>query len=248
MERDRGSRARGKPPPHLRRAYSPRRRPQRRSGHPDGTALTAQAQAECLQTLEQAGAITTAARARILAAFTAGHGYAEDADYSPTSWLIHRTKVTKAAARGHLGWARRAAAHPQVIAALAGGTVLSESMARAVCQWTDKLPESCRDAADAILVAAARARARQDDLAALAAEIYARSLPDPDDDPEPDFEDRKLRVQTTFAGAGVIAGDLTPECAAVVTAVLDALSAPMGAEDTRTRDQRYHDALEDAMR
>ena len=201
-----------------------------------------------MQTLEQAGAITTAARARILAAFTAGHGYAEDADYSPTSWLIHRTKVTKAAARGHLGWARRAAAHPQVIAALAGGTVLSESMARAVCQWTDKLPESCRDAADAILVAAARAGARQDDLAALAAEIYARSLPDPDDDPEPDFEDRKLRVQTTFAGAGVIAGDLTPECAAVVTAVLDALSAPMGAEDTRTRDQRYHDALEDAMR
>ncbi|HJZ28632.1 MAG TPA: DUF222 domain-containing protein, partial [Streptosporangiaceae bacterium] len=39
-----------------------------------------------------------------------------------------------------------------------------------------------------------------------------------------------------------------PECAAVVTAVLEALSAPAGAEDTRTREQRYHDALEDAMR
>jgi hypothetical protein len=34
----------------------------------------------------------------------------------------------------------------------------------------------------------------------------------------------------------------------VVTAVLDALSAPRGAEDTRTREQRYHDALEDGMR
>ena len=34
----------------------------------------------------------------------------------------------------------------------------------------------------------------------------------------------------------------------MVTAVLEALSAPRGAEDTRTRDQRYHDALEDAMR
>ena len=34
----------------------------------------------------------------------------------------------------------------------------------------------------------------------------------------------------------------------MVTAVLDALSAPAGAEDTRTKDQRYHDALEDAMR
>ena len=84
---------------------------------------------------------------------------------------------------------------------------------------------------------------------ALAAEIYARSLPDQDDDdPQPSFEDRKVRVETTFAGAGVISGDLTPECAAVVTAVLEALSAPAGAEDTRTREQRYHDALEDAMR
>ena len=57
-----------------------------------------------------------------------------------------------------------------------------------------------------------------------------------------------MRVETTFAGAGVISGDLTPECAAVVTAVLDALSAPMSAQDTRTREQRYHDALQDAMR
>jgi hypothetical protein len=215
----------------------------------DPAALAAQAQAECLQSLEQADAIAAAARARILAAFTAGQGYADDADYSPTSWLIHRTKVTKGAARGHLGWARRVMAHPQVVMALAEGTVLTESMARAVCGWTDKLPASCRETADEILVTAARAGARQDDLAALAAEIYARSLPDqPDDDPQLSFEDRKVRVETTFGGAGVICGDLTPQCAAVVTAVLEALSAPAGAEDTRTKEQRYHDALEDAMR
>jgi len=52
-----------------------------------------------------------------------------------------------------------------------------------------------------------------------------------------------FRVETTFAGAGVITGDLTAECAAVVTAVLESLSAPTGAEDTRTREQRYHDGL-----
>jgi hypothetical protein len=215
----------------------------------DPAALATQAQAECLQSLEQADAIATAARARILAAFTAGHGYADDADYSPTSWLIHRTKVTKGAARGHLGWAGRVLAHPQVVMALAEGTVLTESMARAICGWTDKLPASCRETADEILVTAARAGARQDDLAALAAEIYARSLPDQqDNDPQLSFEDRKVRVETTFGGAGLMTGDLSPECAAVVTAVLEALSAPAGAEDTRTREQRYHDALEDAMR
>jgi hypothetical protein len=214
----------------------------------DPTAMAVQSQAECLQALEQGDAMSTAARARILGAFTAGQGYSADADYSPTSWLIHRTKVTKGAARGHLGWAGRTSTHPHVLNALAEGTVVSESMARIICQWTDKLPEACRRAADEILIAAAWAGGRQEDLAALAAEIYARSLSEGEDDPEPRFEDRRVRVETTFDGAGVIAGDLTPECAAVITAVLESLSAPAGAEDTRTRDQRYHDALAEAMR
>jgi Domain of unknown function (DUF222) len=215
----------------------------------DPTALAVQAQAECLLALEQGDAMSTAARARILAAFTAGQGYSADADYSPTSWLIHRTGITKGAARGHRAWARRAVTHPLVVAALAEGTALTEPIARAICGWTDKLLPSCWDAADEILIGAARSGASQGDLAGLAAEIYARSLPDaPDDDLLPNFEDRRVRTQTTFGGAGVITGDLTPECAAVVTTVLDALSAPAGSEDTRTKDQRYHDALHDAMR
>ena len=214
----------------------------------DPTAMAAAAQAQCLQALEQGDAISTAARARILAAFTAGQGYSADADSSPTSWLIHRTRITKGAARGHLAWSRRTSAHPHVVAVLAEGTPLTESMARTICQWTDRLPVGCQETADKILVAAAQAGARKEDLASLAAEIYARSRPEDDDNPEPDFEDRQLRIETTFAGAGVITGDLTPECAAVVTAVLDALSAPVGAEDTRSREQRYHDALEEAMR
>src|ERR1700729_3956398 len=217
---------------------------------PDPTALATQAQAEGLQVLEQGDAIATAARAWILAAFTAGQGYADDADYSPAAWLIHRTKVTKGAARGHVGWSRRTVTHPGIVAALAEGTVLTESMARTVCRWTGKLPETCRDTADDILVTAARSGAREEDLAALAAEIYERSLPDQQDDGdlELSFEDRRVRVETTFGGAGVIRGDLTPECAAVITAVLESLSAPAGAEDTRSREQRYHDGLQEAMR
>jgi hypothetical protein len=214
----------------------------------DPTAMGAQAQAECLRALERADAVSTAARAGILRAFTAGHGYAADADYSPRAWLIHRTRVTKGAAAAHTAWARRATAHPQVVAELAEGNVLTESMARTICRWSDKLPEDCRAAADAILVAAARAGADQQGLFELAAEIYARSLPDTSGDDDQTFEDRSVRLETTFGGAGVITGDLTPECTAVVTAVLESLSAPMGADDTRTREQRYHDALEEAMR
>jgi len=57
-----------------------------------------------------------------------------------------------------------------------------------------------------------------------------------------------VKLATTFGGAGVIHGDLTPECAEVVGRVLDALGAPAGKEDDRTKDQRYHDALAEAMR
>ena len=81
----------------------------------------------------------------------------------------------------------------------------------------------------------------------LFAEMYERARADlPDRDPDRDFADRGVRLQTTFQGAGVLNGDLAPECAAVVGAVLDALSAPAGAEDTRTQEQRYHDALHEA--
>jgi hypothetical protein len=214
----------------------------------DATQLGTDVQARCLQMLEQADAMGTAARASILAAFTAGQGYSADADYSPKAWLINKTRITKGAAVAHAAWARRAAAHPKIAAALAAGQ-MSESIARTICQWTDKLPEDCRDAADEILVAAATAGMDLRDLAALAWEIIDRSRPDtPDSDPDDGFDDRSVKLETTFQGSGVLHGDLTPECAAVVGAVLDALSAPAGAEDTRSHAQRYHDALEEAMR
>jgi hypothetical protein len=191
----------------------------------DATALAAAEQAGCLQALEQAMAISTAAHASFLSAFTHGQGYADDADYSPRAWLIHKTRVSKSAAVARTAWGRRAATHPRVVAALATGE-LSESYGRTIYVWTDKLPEDCREAADTILLSAAQAGMDLRDLAGLAAEIYERSRPDlPDEDPARAFEDRGVRLVTTFQGAGVLHGDLTPECAAVVTAVLDALSA-----------------------
>jgi hypothetical protein len=87
------------------------------------------------------------------------------------------------------------------------------------------------------------------DLAGLFAEIYERSRSQlPDEDPGHASEERAVRLETTFDGAGVLNGDLTPECAAIVGAVLDALSTPARAEDTRTHAQRCHDALQEAMR
>jgi Domain of unknown function (DUF222) len=213
----------------------------------DATEMPTEEQAQSMQTLEHIHAMITAARSVILAAFIAAQGHHADADYSPRAWLRNRLRVTKGTATAYTSWARRTATHPRVIAALAAEEV-SESIARTLCDWTDKLPKDCRDAADAVLLGAARSGAGEGDLAVLAAEIYARSLTQPDDDgPADGFDDRSVRVETTFAGAGVIAGDLTSQCAALVRAVLDALSAQAGADDTRTHEQRYHDALQDAM-
>ena len=48
---------------------------------------------------------------------------------------MHKTGVTRgAAASGHAAWARRAAAHPQVVAAL--GLLADPGVyGRAICQW-----------------------------------------------------------------------------------------------------------------
>ncbi len=142
----------------------------------DATAMAAEEQAGCLQALEQATAMGTAARASILAAFTSGQGYAADADYSPRAWLIHKTRITKGAAVGHTAWARRVAAHPQVVAALAAGE-LSESFGRAICTWTGTLPQDCRQTADDILLAAAAAGMGLPELAGLAWQILDRYRP-----------------------------------------------------------------------
>jgi hypothetical protein len=83
----------------------------------------------------------------------------------------------------------------------------------------------------------------------LAAEILARCRPaEPDQDPDDGFDDRSVTIQTTFQGAGVLHGDLTPECASIVGTVLDALGGLAGTGDNRSREQRYHDALHEAMR
>jgi Domain of unknown function (DUF222) len=222
----------------------------------DVTRLTAAERAACLRGLEHADSAATAARTSMLGAFTASQDYVDDGDYSPFSWLVHRTQVTRGTAADHTGWVKRSAAHLAVHAALAAEAI-STSYAREICRWTGKLPEDARAAADEILLAAAASGLELEDLAALAAQMYEKSRQDKpgtgdgdgeDGDPVGGFDDRAVNLATTFGGAGVIRGDLTPECAEFVQTVLDALSAPASSDDDRSHEQRYHDALQEAMR
>jgi hypothetical protein len=74
-------------------------------------------------------------------------------------------------------------------------------------------------------------------------EGWRQQQPAPDD-PDDGFDDRYVQAGTTFGGAGVIRGNLTPGCAAAVRAVLEALGKKAGPEDDRTEGKRFHDALQ----
>ena len=190
----------------------------------DATAMAAGTQARCLQMLEQAHSMGTAARSSILAAFTSGQGYAADADYSPRAWLIHKTRITGAAV-AHTAWARRAAAHPLVAAVLAAGEISESSPGRSAAGRT-----APRIAGRPRHDPGRRSQFRIDlrDLAASPARSTPVPRTPPDDGPDDGFG-TALKLETTFAGAGVLTGDLTPECGSIVATVLDALSAPAGA-------------------
>jgi hypothetical protein len=212
----------------------------------DARSLPAGTQAGLLRGLAGVEAVHTAARARVLAAFCAGGAYELDGCRSPRSWLAWQTRVTSGAAGGAIGWMRRLGAHPRVAGALAAEEI-SESWARKICDWTDALPEEHRDRADQILLAAAAGGADLADLAGLAEEILARCAR-PDADGDDGFTRRGVSLDLHYRGAGKLSGNLTPECAAALTAVMDALGKRVGPEDDRTVAQRRHDALEEACR
>jgi Domain of unknown function (DUF222)/HNH endonuclease len=213
----------------------------------DTASLPSAAQAETLRALERAGAKHTAARARVLAAFAGQAAYEDDGQGSARAWLRWQTRITTGAAAGAVGWARRIAAHPVIGDALAAGE-LSESWARQLCAWSDRLPLGTQSGADEILAAAARGGVDLAGLAGLAQEMYERSHDGRGDDGDDGFADRAVWLDTTLGGAGRLTGDLTPGCAAALTAVLESLAKRAGPEDVRTAAQRRHDALAEACR
>jgi hypothetical protein len=212
----------------------------------DAAELPAEALGQYIRGLVQADAVLAAALAPMLAAYDAKDGHLADGQRSLGAWLVHVARVT----RGQAAQFRAMRALPRDHEPLLAGLrtrALTTSQALQLARWTREIPAEFRGQAEEILVAAARAGADLRALAQICAEILSRTVP-PDPDGRDPGLDRALFLDTTLDGAGVLRGDLTPECAAMVQAVLDALSAPAGGGDLRTRPQRYHDALAEAMK
>jgi hypothetical protein len=115
----------------------------------------AEALAGCLRALGRAEAVHVAAQSRVLAAFNARGGFEADGQVTAKAWLKWQARITTGAAGEAAGWMRRLAVHSRVGAALGAGQV-SVSFARLVCDWPELLAPELRDAADEILLAAAR--------------------------------------------------------------------------------------------
>ena len=214
----------------------------------DTAALPGPAAADQLRALERHDAIEAAVRGRLLEVFDARDAHLADGQRTTRTWLVHTTRVTRAQAAEYQALQALARDHQVLLGALAEGWVLTKSEALQLARWTRAIPDEYRGKAEDILVGAARAGVDLRGLAAICAEIRAQTAePDPDNDQDPRL-DRGVSLDTTFEGAGVLHGDMTPDCTAMVQAVLDALSAPAGGGDLRTRPQRYHDALAEAMK
>jgi hypothetical protein len=213
---------------------------------PAGEAVDGAAAGGVLEALAGTGAKHSAAWMRFLSRFDAAGGHDGDGYATSAAWLAGKCRITRQAAKGTVGKMRQLAGHQPVAGALAAGQI-SESWASEVTRWTSRLPAEMREGTDQILLDAAAAGAELKDLKLLADaawEQWKSQRPDPDDDDD-GFDDRFVRLGTTMDGAGRLTGNLTPECAAAVQSVLEALGKKRGKEDTRTAAQRFHDALQE---
>jgi len=210
----------------------------------DAGELEAAALGEALVSVGEIQTKLAVAYAEFLFRFDARDGHDADGYATSSAWLAALGKLSKRDAKAVMRRMRVIAGHPLLGRGMAQGEI-SESWAREILSWLRKLPEELRDGTEKILAEAAAGGASLEDLATITAHALAQWEADhPDEDPEGGFPDRFLQIETTFAGAGVIRGDLTPECAAAVTAVLEALGKKAGPEDLRSQPQRFHDALQ----
>ena len=216
---------------------------------PAAAALQGPARGEALEALGAITSLLGAAHNGLLRRFDADYGHDADGYASSAAWLAAKNRLGRKDAKAAVRQMRLLARHPVLDAATATGG-LTVSWAREIAGWTGRIDhEELQTEADKILVDAAPAGADLDDLkliAQAAYEAWRAQEPDPEEDPRGrGFGDRSLYLETTLDGAGRISGDLTPECAAAVTAVIEALGKPRGPEDFRSAAQRYHDALQE---
>jgi hypothetical protein len=211
----------------------------------DAASLPAPVVADVLRTLEKTDAVEAVARGRLLWLLDMEHGYEADGYGSVANWVRFGTRVTKGQKDAHIGLMKDRNRHRPFERGMLDGH-LTVSVARRLGKITAKIEED-KDRAfvDECLVTAASNGASEHDLVVIANAAVERLAPP---DPDQPYKDRSLKLDTTFEGAGVLRGELTPECSAMLGAVLSRLARKLGKEDSRNQLERNHDALQEMCR
>ena len=200
---------------------------------------------ELLIALGEVQAKLTAAHAAVLRRFDAANAHDADGYGSSSSWLAARAGMSKKGARAAVRQMRQLGESAAARRTRSAAGDITDSLAFTIADWTRKLPapDARRDRPHPAGGRRGRGvRRRPGRHRRVRDRDVARTAARPDD---PDPDDRvRAALAPRSAAPGCIRGDLTPECATAVRAVLEALGKKAGPEDDRTEGQRFHDALQ----
>ena len=213
---------------------------------PAAAGLDGAACGEVLLALGGIQAKLAAAYAGFLRRFDAASAHDADGYGSSSAWLAARAQLTKRDARAAVRQMRQFGQRKHLAEALAAGAITGSWAAAIAGLDAGSSPRTCATRPTGSC-STPRRRARRwmtwPRSPPARSSSWRQQQPDPDH-PDDGFDDRYVQVGTTFGGAGVIRGNLTPQCAAAVRAVVEALGKKAGPEDDRTEGKRFHDALQ----
>lgn len=159
------------------------------------------------------------------------------------SWLVEEQQVNPGEATKRMRVARALPTHPLMEKSFAAGEIGLDH-ANAICRATAAVPPEFREIVEATLVDLARNCPASD----LGGEVERLLIacgvePSSDEAHAKRMNRRGLRIARTFDGMRSVSGMLTPEVAEALEIALGVLSQQNGDDDTRTHEQRQHDAV-----
>jgi len=159
------------------------------------------------------------------------------------SWLIEEQHLNPGEASKRMRVARALPAHPYVDKASATGEISLEH-ANAICRATAAVPPEFREIVETTLVEIARHCSPCDLGDEIEKLLIACGVESSSDEAHAKRMNRRgLRIDRTFNGMRAVSGLLTPDVAEAFEIAIGALSAKAGDDDTRTFEQRQHDAV-----
>ena len=159
------------------------------------------------------------------------------------SWLIEEQNLNPGEATKRMRVARALPTHPYLDKACAEGEISLEH-ANAICRATAAVPPEFREIVETTLVDISRHCAPCDLGDEIEKLLIACGVDNGSDEAHAKRMNRRgLRIARTFNGMRSVSGMLTPEVAEALEIALGVLSAKAGDDDTRTHEQRQHDAV-----